>query len=467
MRTSDDENLLLIDSVDATDRMNARFYGRFPYPWAPMKFDYLLDPHFETVMLNQALGDWDHATVPRNPDIWVAGCGTNQAVYTALRFPKGKVQGSDISQTSLAICRDTSSKLGIDNLTLREESLNHVEYEERFDYVLCTGVIHHNASPQGVLAKLARALKPGGILELMVYNRFHSIVPSAIQKAIHILQAGTSDAVDLERELSLAHKLMGGLRFDNSVTSFLREFRTSPESMLADRLFQPVEQSYTVESLAALAESCGLELVAPCLNSFDVAVETYLWNIDLGDPEAQRIYEALPDPQRWQVSNLLLHERSPQIWFYLRRSDPERRPKSEREICAELLEREVARTSSVQRNYIRGEDERYTLSPHSVPYPVGLPHPFAQTVCEHAGSGVSLREICVRLGISTDFLTVNRLRVLLTTPAFPYLVSLPAQRPAGTPSSDEKELRERNNRERLRATSAKAIKLPPSGGQSS
>lgn len=470
MRTSDDENLLLIDSVDSvdsTDRLNARFYGRFPYPWAPMKFEYLLDPHFETVMLNQALGDWDHSMVPRNPEVWVAGCGTNQAVYTALRFPKGRVTGSDISQTSLGICRDTASRLGIDNLTLREESLNHVEYEEQFDHILCTGVIHHNASPEGVLARLTRALKPGGILELMVYNRYHSIVPSAIQKAIHILQGGEGGgAVDFDRELALAYQLMEGLQGENSVTGFLRSFRTSPESMLADRLFQPVEQSYTVESFAALAASCGLELVAPCLNSFDLAAETFSWNIDLGSPELQRAYEALPDVRRWHVSNLLLHEKSPQIWFYLQRCDAPRSRRTEKEICEDFLDRELVRSSTVQRNYLRGEDGRYNLSPNSVPYPVGLPDPFAQAVYEQAAPGRSMREIFAQLGIPTDLLTVNRIRILLTTPAFPYLTSLPETRRTSETSGD-RERREISNRERLRSVSPKAVQLPPSEGLNS
>ncbi len=70
---SDEENLELIKSTESVDEINAKFYGRFKYPWAPMVFNGLTDPYFETLMLNQSIGSWDHHVVPKNAQIWVAG----------------------------------------------------------------------------------------------------------------------------------------------------------------------------------------------------------------------------------------------------------------------------------------------------------------------------------------------------------------------------------------------------------
>ena len=64
MIKTDEDNLVLASSTDYVDDLNAQFYGRFPYPWRPAQFNYLLDPDFETVMLNQDLGDWQHRTIP-------------------------------------------------------------------------------------------------------------------------------------------------------------------------------------------------------------------------------------------------------------------------------------------------------------------------------------------------------------------------------------------------------------------
>ncbi len=69
LKKSDDNNLVLAESVDGVDEMNAKFYARFPYPWQAVKFDYFEDPQFETDMFCQELGDWRHRLLPKAPDI--------------------------------------------------------------------------------------------------------------------------------------------------------------------------------------------------------------------------------------------------------------------------------------------------------------------------------------------------------------------------------------------------------------
>lgn len=425
----DEQNLGLSTTPEAVDRINAGFYGRFPYPWRPMQFESLADPDLGARLVDQAIGDFDHRTVPPDGKIWVTGCGTNQAVYTALRFPRARVLGSDISDASLDLCRHTAEDLGLSNLTLRRESLNAAEYRDRFDYVLCTGVIHHNADPPAVLERIGRTLLPGGILELMVYNRFHCVASSAVQKAIRLLGGpGPNGEPDFERDLALAHRLVHGFPGPpGAVAELLGQYRGTPETMLADRLFQPVEHSYTVASLAAMAQRAGLEILVPCLNQFDQAKDCFSWEIELGDPVLQETYDALEDLQRWQVTNLLLHERSPHLWFYLQRSDSPRRRKTMREICNNLLEQEFIHTRTMQRSYIRDAEGAYHLSERTIPYPATVPDPAVRAVYDAVGPGMTMREAFRRTGLSTDLRTVERVRLRLTTPAFPFLESRPAE----------------------------------------
>ena len=159
VESNDEENRVLTESQDSVDGLLAKFYRRFPWPWQPIKFDYLEDADFGINMLNQDLGDFSHRTVPRNAKIWVAGCGTNQALHTALKFPNASVVGSDLSSKSLELCAKNARELGVTNLEVREESLNHVPYKQQFDYVISTGVIHHNADPRVTLEKLSTAAK--------------------------------------------------------------------------------------------------------------------------------------------------------------------------------------------------------------------------------------------------------------------------------------------------------------------
>jgi SAM-dependent methyltransferase len=259
-------------------------------------------------MLNQDVGNWKHNRLSAAPKIWVAGCGTNQAVYTALKFLHAQVLGTDISAQSLDTCHNSARQIGIENLSLEERSLHDILYTDKFDYIICTGVIHHTADPQQALAKLATALKPDGILELMVYNYYHRFLTTAYQKAV------------------LTKKLINTFPAQNAMAHFLANFKNA------------VEYSYTIASLGELAESCHLELLLPCLNLFDKTENRLSWNTPFEDPEIERSYVALPDTSRWEITNLLIGSDSPILWFYLQRKDSPQPRKTEQEACKEFLD---------------------------------------------------------------------------------------------------------------------------------
>ena len=420
MIKTDEDNLVLASSTNYVDELNAQFYGRFPYPWRPAQFNYLLDPDFETVMLNQELGDWQHQTIPRQPKIWVAGCGTNQAVWTVLRFPNAKVLGSDLSVQSLELAAKSAQELKLSNLELRNESIDQVDYAEQFDYVICTGVIHHNAQPQAILKKLARALKPTGILELMVYNRYHRIITTAVQKAVRTL-SGNKSASGFELELTLVRRMIENFPIQNTVSTLLHEHQGSPEAALADDLLQPVEQSYTVESLDCMANDCDLEILMPCINKFDRARRTFSWNMEFDDALVQEYLDVLPDISRWQVANLLLLEKSPLLWFYLQRSDSGRARKSEREICEEFLDTTFIRSTTQQGRYILGADGVYEPLSSTIEFPRTPSNQLVRRIVDLADGVTSMRQIFRRLNIEPAFQKVNQARMELTTSTSPYL----------------------------------------------
>lgn len=418
MITKDEDNLVLADSITSVDELNAVFYGKFPYPSQAFKFDYLGDQYLETAMLNQDIGAWGHNRIPPEARIWIAGCGTNQAVFTALRFPRARVVGSDVSSGSLEVCAETAKQLGVSNLELRQESINQVTYREEFDYIISTGVIHHNADPQATLAKISAALKPDGVLELMVYNRFHWTVPAAFQKAIRLLGSNGS-AVNFDSELALAKAMLGELP-QETLIGIISDYRDRSDAMLADELLQPVLHSYTVESLAELVASCGLEIILPCLNQFDKAEQKYSWNIEFQDPKLKGTYESLSDLSRWQVTNLLLRERSPQLWFYVQRSDSPRPRKSEKEICEEFLDTTFSRSSTTQSSFLRKSDGSYRLLPKSISFPVAPANASVKKIVDAVDGRRTMKEIFEELGRDLS-LTTSQARIMLATSAFPYL----------------------------------------------
>lgn len=404
------------------DRVNRDFYGRFNYPWLPMVLPAPNDPGFMAKFLCQEAGDFDAHSLPADGRIWVAGCGTNQAVLTALRFPQAQVLGTDISTRSLEVAARTAAQLGLTNLTLQEASLNGQHPQAEFDYVLCTGVIHHNAHPEQPLATLARALKPTGLMELMVYNYYHRTHTTAYQKAVRLLSGSTGRGGVIDTELEMTSELISGYKLAGSMSDFLGMQADLPEPAVADSLLQPVEYSYTVHTLAALARSAGLSLWQPCVNQFDRLSGQFSWDPPLPPGRALDAFQNLDDLTRWQVANLLMIEKSPMLWFYLGQGAAR---KTRAEINRDFLSRSFRAAQTGVSSFVLGLDETYTLSPRQSRLPVpALPSDSAaRGLFQLADGKTPMGRLFVILGLPQDEVTVTRLRVMLTTPAFPYLVA--------------------------------------------
>ena len=417
MMRSDEQNLAKAASVPDVDALNGLFYGRYPYPWRPESFHFPADPALPPRMLAQDLGDFAHArTAPRR--IWVAGCGTNQAVFAALTFPDAEITGSDLSASSLKLCGETATSMGLSNLTLRQESIFTAGYRDTFDLVICTGVIHHTGDPPRALGCLARALRPDGVIELMVYNRFHRILTSTVQKAIQLL-AGGAEQAELATEMRIADALIQTFKPATLTTQFLGQMQGRPESMVADTLVQPVEFSYTVHSLAELAAGCGLEILAPCLNEHDKASARLSWNLAFTEPELAERYTALDDLDRWQVTNLLLAEASPMLWFYLQPKGGRFARRSERDITESFLDTVFRRTEARQRFWIKQAGGGYALSSRLAPYPAGPRDEAVSALHAQADGERTMRALLGRH--AGDHCLCDQARRLLTTSAFPML----------------------------------------------
>lgn len=241
--------------------------------------------------------------MPRDARIWVPGCGVNQALIVALRFPDAEVVGSDVSTDSLDLCRTAGDQLGARNLTLREEGITDAGYREEFDYVVCTGVIHHHPDPGLLLDRLATALKPSGVLELMVYNTYHRREITAFQGAMRLLGR--------EQDLWFARRVAGTLTRDSELTRQLRADLGEPEEQFADSWLNPCERNFTVRTLHETARAAGLALEAPCASQLATGLDLYDWRVPCTDDQLRRRSEALDDVTRWQVTQALSVDRSP------------------------------------------------------------------------------------------------------------------------------------------------------------
>ena len=234
----------------------ASFYERHPYP----------PPRAPLGAVERGLRDArssraaHHRIGPARPvdsvrAVLVAGCGTAQAVRHALRHPQARVVAIDVSAESLAHTRALAARHDVTNLELHRIPIETVDrHGERFDHVVCTGVLHHLADPAHGLRRLREVLAPGGAVTLMVYARYGRTGVSLFQDYCRRLGVDASpdelaDLVATLREIPLGHPLSRLLRES-------RDFAT--DDALADALCNPRDRAYSVPELMELIGGAGL-----------------------------------------------------------------------------------------------------------------------------------------------------------------------------------------------------------------
>jgi hypothetical protein len=198
------------------------------------------------------------------------------------------------------------------------------------------------------------------------------------------------------------------------------------DAEVADSLLQPVEYSYTIETFEKLIRSGGLEYLHYCLNDFDVSQNMTSWNIDFQDEMFLDKYQSLSDVQRWQVSNLLMIDDSPRLWFYTQRKGSGYLRKTEALICEEFLNTRFEKFVTSANYHFRDDKGNYSANYTKVnfPAPAEPAHPLAKPVFGAVELGLKMRDIFTLVQIEPSFHNVNIVRNQLCTVALPYLLAV-------------------------------------------
>jgi ubiquinone/menaquinone biosynthesis C-methylase UbiE len=101
---------------------------------------------------------------PPGAEVLEVGCGTGT---TALRHAShaGHILATDFSSEMLAVARERAAEAGVTNVTFRQAALETLELSEgTYDAILALNLLHLLEDRAGAIARLAGALKPGGVL---------------------------------------------------------------------------------------------------------------------------------------------------------------------------------------------------------------------------------------------------------------------------------------------------------------
>ena len=194
----------------------------------------------------------------------VAGGGTGDAtVHLARQLaqvqPKARVVHIDLSAKAIHIARKRIQSLNLSNVHFEQISLLDLQPGKfgLFDYINCSGVLHHLESAEAGSIALARLLKPSGGLSIMLYGALGRRGIYDVQKMMRTIRRDNDNLEDL---IPLTRRLLLRLPEENP-------YRLKPgfspvidDAELVDKFLHVRDRPYTVSDVLQLLRASGLKL---------------------------------------------------------------------------------------------------------------------------------------------------------------------------------------------------------------
>ena len=153
-------------ATSAVEQETGKVYGDLWHPYDESLFDQSVEL-FKTRWLANGEPP-DHFQGKRCLD---AGCGGGRYSVAMALAGAESVVGVDVSPTGLASARQRAAKRGLEQISFQQASVLDLPFEDgEFDFVLCSGILHHTVGVERGLRELYRVVKPGGWVNLLLYG---------------------------------------------------------------------------------------------------------------------------------------------------------------------------------------------------------------------------------------------------------------------------------------------------------
>jgi ubiquinone/menaquinone biosynthesis C-methylase UbiE len=200
--------------------------------------------------------------------VLVAGGGTGDALIQwaeQLRDREGEVVYLDMSAASEKIARKRAEIRGLTNVKWISDSLLNLPELglEPFDFIDCTGVLHHLKDPDAGLKALVSVLKPGGAMNLMVYGRYGRTGVYQMQELMRLFNAPEDSA---RRRIVNTKEMLKWLpqhHWLNVTRALGYQFTDmTNDSGIHDLFLHAQDRAYTIGEIHDWLERCGLEMTS-------------------------------------------------------------------------------------------------------------------------------------------------------------------------------------------------------------
>jgi SAM-dependent methyltransferase len=185
----------------------------------------------------------------------VAGGGTGDAtIFLAeqLRHTDAHIVHLDMSTASIALAKERAQIRGLVNITWVHDSLLNLPALAAelgtFDYINCSGVLHHLADPDLGFKALLSVLKKDGAIGLMVYA---TTGRTGVYQMQELMRLVNSEEADAQRKIANTRDLLASLPATNwfKRSEELHHDHKMGDAGIYDLLLHSQDRSYSVGEL--------------------------------------------------------------------------------------------------------------------------------------------------------------------------------------------------------------------------
>ena len=167
-------SITILASEDQTYKEVAKFYNKSPFP------SYQKGHNKNDIL---SLGNKNliarkfKELIGQNKDVLEAGCGTGQlSAYLAIGT-NNRIVSMDSAIGSLKVFEDFLLKNNLKNVKLINADILKKNFKNNsFDFIWCSGVLHHTKNPKRGFELLCENLKQNGYIMIGLYNRYGRIL---------------------------------------------------------------------------------------------------------------------------------------------------------------------------------------------------------------------------------------------------------------------------------------------------
>jgi SAM-dependent methyltransferase len=251
-----------MDFKKITEQVRSQ-YERYPYPDIDPETEKpnMLVPCHLGLMCNLL---WGGKKKPEGLRVLDAGCGTGSPlVAMALSFPEARIVGIDFSETSLKKARQLADRHQLKNIQFHQLPIEQVgKLEQKFDFILSSGVLHHLKSPTKGLSALGEVLDSQGAISIMLYGKYGRKGINMLQKAIRLSFSGNETTEkDMEERIGFANQVVKDIPgwHPFKTRKLGREIQEGKDAGIVDLLLHARDLPFDVTSVYSMCERSGLQ----------------------------------------------------------------------------------------------------------------------------------------------------------------------------------------------------------------